>query len=338
MREKYLEYLKSKVKEYCNSEGCYEMYIDYDDQINLEDLRETGEKYKEKGYEKPIDYLEEKYRDRLYFADDDFLNAIIDEMPEELKNEYDADTFWDDLYSVGYNGTDLGIEKLLEQSKIDVNLMFATDEERNRDMSSILDSYRSIQNESLVEKDSFDNALTYLIHQQGHKVSEIIEDYNYNRQGYSYEYNCDFVESITDELANTTCDVQSELTALVEMNGNEYLELIEKINEGKENLKLGKNTMIGIYNEWLGAGGLLDIKCDKDIIIPTSMIRNVQIDAIKQDYSYTVNEVYGLVGECWKDTLSYTKESPILAEENMDELVENINNKIEQEKEEDYVR
>ena len=40
------------------------------------------------------------------------------------------------------------------------------------------------------------------------------------------------------------------------------------------------------------------------------MVRNVQIEGQKSDYAhgYTVNDVYGLVGECWKGEISKSEE------------------------------
>ena len=57
---------------------------------------------------------------------------------------------------------------------------------------------------------------------------------------------------------------------------------------------------MGIFNQWSGCGGVLDILLEKDAVMPLSMIRGFQIEGQSDPEGYTVNDVYGLVGSCWK--------------------------------------
>lgn len=93
----------------------------------------------------------------------------------------------------------------------------------------------------------------------------------------------------------------SELCALVRMDAREMLDLIGKRSEAKGSLVLPRDcATMGIFNQWSGCGGVLDILLEKDAVMPLSMIRGFQIEGQSDPEGYTVNDVYGLVGSCWK--------------------------------------
>lgn len=93
----------------------------------------------------------------------------------------------------------------------------------------------------------------------------------------------------------------SELCALVRMDAREMLDLIGKSSEAKGSLVLPRDcATMGIFNQWSGCGGVLDILLEKDAVMPLSMIRGFQIEGQSDPEGYTVNDVYGLVGSCWK--------------------------------------
>jgi hypothetical protein len=58
--------------------------------------------------------------------------------------------------------------------------------------------------------------------------------------------------------------------------------------------------MIGIYNPWNGSGSVLEIELEKDLVFTTDMIRDIQIEGVKPDFEWTVDNTYGLIGSCWK--------------------------------------
>ena len=68
------------------------------------------------------------------------------------------------------------------------------------------------------------------------------------------------------------------------------------------------------------------------------MIRNIQIEgAGKECVGYTVNEVYGLTGEFWKDnSLKYTNVAPKVNKENLSETISEISKNLENEQEYEY--
>ena len=110
-----------------------------------------------------------------------------------------------------------------------------------------------------------------------------------------------FIHSIREEIDENSSEAMSELCALVRMDAREMLDLIGKRSEAKGSLVLPRDcATMGIFNQWSGCGGVLDILLEKDAVMPLSMIRGFQIEGQSDPEGYTVNDVYGLVGSCWK--------------------------------------
>jgi len=110
-----------------------------------------------------------------------------------------------------------------------------------------------------------------------------------------------FIHSIREEIDENSSEAMSELCALVRMDAREMLALIGKRSEAKGSLVLPRDcATMGIFNQWSGCGGVLDILLEKDAVMPLSMIRGFQIEGQSDPEGYTVNDVYGLVGSCWK--------------------------------------
>ena len=61
-------------------------------------------------------------------------------------------------------------------------------------------------------------------------------------------------------------------------------------------LKLSKDTECGLYDKWNGGGSVLEIALEKDVKIPLHFITSIDTDE-------EIQEVYGLCGDCWRDTV-----------------------------------
>lgn len=69
------------------------------------------------------------------------------------------------------------------------------------------------------------------------------------------------------------------LTALIGINGNDLVEMLDKVAEGKDNIVLGTDTVIGLYDRMNGAGSDFEIQLEKDMVIPTTMVQIVQMES-----------------------------------------------------------
>ncbi len=122
-----------------------------------------------------------------------------------------------------------------------------------------------------------------------------------------------FLESCRVELANMTSHMQI-LTFLVRMDLktlikiNRLLRLREKDGHQYDTTKypdcgyivLDKSTMCGLFDPWQGGGSVLEIRLEKDVKIPIKFIRSCLPDG---GDGYGIDDVYRLVGSCWRDTL-----------------------------------
>lgn len=342
----YNNFLKSKIDEYCNENKFCEIYWDYGESIEPSMLLEAYKKYKEEGFEKIEDYLEDQLLNMNYDYDSYMISQILHDLKEEdfYNKEFkkwfnDKCDIYEDLYENGYNGIDVNLTSLLKNANFHFNIMFATDEEKNYDMGSIVTSFGTYHSPyyEYLEKDNFDNALTYLIHQQGHTCKEYIDELENQPNGFEKGCNCKFIESIVEDVVNNTSEAMSELTVLVNMDGEEAIEFLNYLEDkqNNRNLKIDKECEIGLFNEWAGCGGLLEIELEKDFIVPKNMILGFQIEG-GYNNGYTVDEVYGLINSCWRECLDYTEEMPELVIEDIEKTIkyaQKISQEVETEEE-----
>lgn len=299
-REAYIAWLRDEIEKHCNSEGRYEAYWDYNDSITPDQLFNAMEHFERDGYASPLAYLEVSLVEDYYFTtpmEEALLTAISQDAksaPDGLGKHWDeSDDIWGDLEAAGYQGIDANLDDLLSRSSFNVNVFFATEAERNFDMSSIVNAFGNDYREPRLEDvdaEDLDNALSYLVNQQGHSIAEV----------YGNADNA-FIRSVREEIDENSSEAMSELCALVRMDAREMLDLIGKRSEAKGSLVLPRDcATMGIFNQWSGCGGVLDILLEKDAVMPLSMIRGFQIEGQSDPEGYTVNDVYGLVGSCWK--------------------------------------
>lgn len=262
-------------------------------------------------YETFKDYLEEKFAEiNAYYLEETYLlheiKKNIQYESEELQSSFEALIDGMDDYEIlevgGFEGINYDIKEFLDYD-YRINLMFATPYERNCDMS-LIPRFEDVDN----------NALTYLIRQQGYDVHEVFKSLKEDRINDSV-----FVRSVVDELREQSYSM-AELTALVTARGENLLNLLDNIAHENNYVSISKDATIGLYNEWNGSGSLLEIQLEKPAVFPTSMVRNVQIEgAGKENSGYTVDAVYGLVSKAWLiGNVEIVKEAPALKEENFD--------------------
>lgn len=319
-REKYLSFLKELLKDSLNENGCYELFWDYSDGLNPRDIREAIENYKDSGYVTFTDYLAEKLYELNFDGDSEMLagikKAVEASDDAEILAEHEKADFYESVQEAGYNGIDVNLDGLISNTSIYVNIMLATEKEENYDMASIVTAYGHYKLPDVheVDEDVLDNALTWLIHQQGYSVCEVFKCLFENPTGFGYEHENNFVESIVDEIVNNTSEALSEVTMLVRLSGQQIIDFFNYFAEdGTQNICIKKNAEVGIFNEWAGCGGCIGILLDKDVVVPKSMIRGYQIEDSGE--SSCVGDVYGLSGAAYKDVLSFTEENPVLFEE-----------------------
>ena len=307
-RAAYLSWLKDELERWCNKDGFFEAEWDYSDNITPNQILDAYQSYEEQGFASPRDCLESRLFEDTYVEDDFYENYLMNDLAsagEEVNEGWDnAQSVWEDLESVGYKGIDLNLDQLLGQSELRVNVFFATEAEQDHDMGSIVDAFGNdyrMPDLDRIDAEDLDNALSYLINQQGHSVTEV---YDALANGGSAT---PFIESVNEEVTENSSEAMSELVALVRMDGNQMLDFLDAVEKGTDSLVLPKDyATLGVFNQWSGCGGTLDIRLETDAVLPLSMVREFNIEGQREvSGSYTVDSVYGLVSSMWCQNFSY---------------------------------
>lgn len=323
MEQAMTTWLSEEVKKYCNADGMIETYWDYQDREALNDEIKRYAADFEGG--DLIEHIADNMREENWYLnwcdeyEDDFFAGIRNDAPtiedEELRNyvvdrleNMDYTDLRDELEVAGYNGVDDGIESELKDVKVNVNLTLATDNEANYDMSSIITcfgtDYLSIEFDSL-DASHLDNALTYLIHQQGHTLKEYYDSYLGNADGGK------LLKSIGTEVNNNPAEATCGLTVLVSIGLGEYSAILSK--EG--NIEVSADTEVGLYNSWIGGGSVFEISLEKPFVFPASMVLHADLDDVTGTGAYSVGDTYGTMGDDRTGTIKKGGEASVVDED-----------------------
>lgn len=328
-RELYLNFLKQEIANYCNSEGKFELYWDYQDKEALQDdLPNILSEYN--GDVDFISYMEQQLTESFinggWFPEDSFYEQIendIKDGDEQIKAYYEEnrDNLSEDLGEAGYKGIDFQISSVLNSMNIDVNVMIAPYNEQNFDMSSIISAFGSdyqIADLDWLEPDYLDNGITYLVHQQGHTLMEL-----YDELFGTSKTNSKLIKSVAAEINNNGAESMSGLTACATISALTFGKIIAQKQSGNGYLEFPIDTVMGIYNAWAGSGSTFDIELEKPFIVPVSDIRSISADNSSNNGEYSVGEVYG--GSLSNDTgITITNEAPDIVSEDLDETLKAV--------------
>ena len=296
-----------------NDDGGIEIYCDYRDELCDSTIKEIMKS------ENP----RQAFSETLWSFDDYYeWNRLFDTVKRELKdddkelylnNQTEMSDFLYETYSFYYP------EEHFNKS-VKVNIMLDTG---NMNYDFTRDNVLNWDGQWSGGNFDKESSLLWLAKQQGkatllkRRVKESWNKWKNDEQQYKETTECKdkFVISAMQELANLCCHMGT-MTFLVEMSLFDLFELKEAIQKEKElndsyeleerkgtgYIVLDKSTMCGLFNCWSGSGSVLEIDCEKDIKIPLRCIFDVVADGTKI-YGYDVDEVYGLMGSAWQDTL-----------------------------------
>lgn len=358
MKNELKEWLKEQVKDVTRGEMTSSIEpASYDDKLSADTVLKAFNEYcraverKNPRCETFEDYLNETtaplFEESIFYHEEWLLDQIenklssapanVQEAYEELKAENTVT--WEILEMGGYTGTGVEMHEFLDMD-YHINIMLATDNERNSDMSAITAMFHgeicdstSLEDKFFNEESHFtpvvDNALTYLVHQQGYELDAVYQSWVSGKESENA-----FVKSVVDEVNDNYYGGCTELTAMVSLKGEELLTVLDNIAHGTNNLSFSKETEMGLFNEWSGAGSALEIALEQPAVFPADMVRNVQFEGASKDTNdgYTVDDVYGLIGSVWeKGSVTVTEEAPTLKEENMKETQAKLKSYVEAE-------
>lgn len=316
--------LKNKISEIIknisliNEDGGIEIYTDYQErELSNHLLKEIFES------EKPREYFNEKLCDwafdyQLEYGADELEKAIKDKLSVEeieLYEEHDSEmwNFISEQIYFYYNADDFN-------NDINVNIMVDCGN-WNYDCvcDNVLNWYGN-SGDGSIDKES---SMLWLAKTQG-KATALRKACKKKHRDNGYyadrdAYKDKFIESCIQEFENLPSHMATvtflvkmplfKLFDLIELQNKEYDEKGKYDPRKNENSKsymvLGKETMCGLYDPWSGGGSVLEVELDKDVKLPIKYAIFC-VEGCKMR-GYDVDEVYGLVDSCWKETVKEIK-------------------------------
>jgi hypothetical protein len=194
----------------------------------------------------------------------------------------------------------------------DLTLFLSTAAELNLDFGSTHYYYHSLENVREDDAEELgDTALSYLIHQQGYKTSDVFEALQDEKKR---DKAGKFIQSTAEEIENMTYTM-SNLVVLVKLNRDNIYDFAEalKTKEGFIRISAKSKAELGLFDRWDGSGSPIEIKLEKDFVFPADMIQYAFIEEAKPDssYDYSVKNVYGLGSSAWKDGMSISEKEDV---------------------------
>jgi len=157
-------------------------------------------------------------------------------------------------------------------------------------------------------------SILWLARQQGYKKSQLNKAMRHGDFSGS-----ELLKSLRKEVHNCSSHMNA-LTFFVEMTVEQLFDLQEALKDNEKNdpplkkdeykcvwerkgrrkIILGKDAVCGLYDTWNGAGSILEIKLEKDVVLPMKYISTAWPDGGR---GYSLASAYGICSSMWTPTL-----------------------------------
>lgn len=265
---------------YYRKDGGYwdvEMYADYRDELSDKDILKILDS------SDPRQTFEEMLWDAYSSVDWEYRKDIESGFKSYLEKndvEYDEDDLdsWleDNFYELVAIYPDYGH---FEKQEVKVLLM-VDGGDANYDYSLNPNYYTNYGRDEL----SDEAGIVWLVEQQGHTKEELVKALDEEQSDNA------FMNSVVEECFNTT----SSLNAVTFFGRCQLGDLLNYADS--DSILVKKEAMCGLVDTWYGGGSILEIKLEKDVIVPS---RNVGYFGPDGGKGYSVDSIYGLSGSAW---------------------------------------
>ncbi len=197
------------------------------------------------------------------------------------------------------------------KQKVCVDIIVDTGDENYDYVSNDVYPHYNARIEDVVPKEA---SILWLIKQQGYKKRQLNKALRHGDYSGSK-----LLESIRREVINCSSHMNA-LTFFVEMTVEELFDLQEAIKEngkndpplekdayrcvwerkGRKKIVIDKDAVCGLYDNWNGAGSVLEISLEKDVVLPMKYISTAWPDGGR---GWSVANVYGVCSSMWTPTL-----------------------------------
>ena len=283
-----------KQYDYLFKDGSFELYVDYNDNLDESTIKEIFESDAPKDAFYDIiggwDWFDdawEEYKEILknLKLDEDIKEGFRDEIMDYLQENVS--------YSIPFNHFD---------QNVNFDIFIHDAEEANREYTGMLSYTETDETDEdgdyIKEVDGVNPMLEKLLVSQGYTAEQFIEYFNKGEKGDT------FLDSVVEEINNCTYDYGNQIVFLVNAPITEMADAIQ--NGGT--LTIPADAMCGFVNCGNGSGSVLEIKLKqpftgklRDMKKPAYQDNSGDLEAFYYDgYRYNVDEIYGLVNDAWE--------------------------------------
>lgn len=283
-----------KQYDYLFKDGSFELYVDYNDNLDESTIKEIFESDAPKdafydiigGWDWYDDAWEE-YKEILknLKLDEDIKEGFRDEIMDYLQENVS--------YSIPFDHFD---------ENVNFDIFIHDAEEANKEYTGMLSYTETDETDEdgdyIKEVDGVNPMLEKLLVSQGYTAEQFIEYFNKGEKGDT------FLDSVVEEINNCTYDYGNQIVFLVNAPITEMAGAIQ--NGGT--LTIPADAMCGFVNCGNGSGSVLEIKLKqpftgklRDMKKPAYQDNSGDLEAFYYDgYRYNVDEIYGLVNDAWE--------------------------------------
>ena len=282
-----------KQYDYLFKDGSFELYVDYNDNLDESTIKEIFESDAPKDAFYDIiggwDWFDdawEEYKEILknLKLDEDIKEGFRDEIMDYLQENVS--------YSIPFNHFD---------QNVNFDIFIHDAEEANREYTGMLSYTETDETDEdgdyIKEVDGVNPMLEKLLVSQGYTAEQFIEYFNKGEKGDT------FLDSVVEEINNCTYDYGNQIVFLVNAP---ITEMAGAIQDGGT-LTIPADAMCGFVNCGNGSGSVLEIKLKqpftgklRDMKKPAYQDNSGDLEAFYYDgYRYNVDEIYGLVNDAW---------------------------------------
>ena len=261
----------------------YDIHADYSDALseNQKKIISQSDDKRATFY----DSFSEVASDAIQSAEqNEILNIIEHHWDEETYGPYDEHEDEVEDYTREIIDIDFPYDHFLNEEVL-VNIMVNTGDGNQDFVLNNLASYNTMDEEEIDEESS----MLWLTREQGYTKAQLektIED---------GESDNAFLSSVLNECQNVTTHMNA-LTFFVRMTLRDFITLADS----EDDLILSKDTACGLYDPWQGAGSVLGINLERDVVLP-ARYREPHIDGAR---GYGIDSIYGMMQRFWGDTMT----------------------------------
>ena len=310
--EKVISEIKRLIRQhtYCSyrdEEECFvtEIYADYRDEARTDTIIQWCRA--ENPWDAFWESLDEWYRESVWDEEDNIIAAVRKNWCSKCHSYEENEEFIEEWIRENLS-VELPSDHYLEQ-EVCVDIIVDTgDGNYDYVLNDVYPHYDGRYEERIPEEAS----ILWLARQQGYLKKQLSMAMKKQIFGDSK-----LLESLRTEVLNCSSHMNA-LTFFVKMTVKELFKLQEAIAESeKDEIKTGKysavqkrkhlrhmvlskDTACGLYDNWSGAGSVLEIELEKDVVLPLKFISSAWPDGGR---GYSVANIYGICSSFWTDTV-----------------------------------